>query len=35
MRSGTDARIPIVMGGTAREGDAALVEDGQDMPAAG
>jgi len=32
---GTDMRIPVVIGGAPGEGDAALVEDGHDMPAAG
>jgi hypothetical protein len=32
---GTDGRIAVVMGGAPGEGDAALVEDGHDMPAAG
>jgi hypothetical protein len=30
-----DMRIAVVMGGAPGEGDAALVEDGHDMPAAG
>jgi len=35
MVGSTDMRIPIVMGGEAGPGDAALVEDGHAMPAAG
>jgi len=35
MHGSTDTRIQIVMGGELRAGDAALVEDGCDMPETG
>jgi len=35
MNKAGDMRIPVVLGGDAGPGDAVLVEDGQDMPAAG